>query len=160
MIRSLRQRHRRIAVVSGVLLPLSLIVGIAARRPAQGVSELPMAIDRAAPSFSVVDWERADLFPRTSARVRLVRDPSITNRFGIEISLPKDFARPDVLVYWDAGTLASTNVLPDEALLLGACGSPLPLPASVRAGAGKLLLYSLADREVLDASQSFTARQP
>jgi len=158
MIRSLRQRHRRIAVVTGVLLPLAFAVGIAARRPVPDVSVLPAALAPAPRNFSSLEWDRADLFPRTSARVRLWRDPNRTNQFAIEISLPRDFAKPDVLVYWSAGTQPSTNALPDDSRLLGVCGSPLPLLAAT--DGGKLLLYSLADRELLDASQSFAVRQP
>jgi hypothetical protein len=59
-----------------------------------------------------------------------------------------------LLVYWVAGNPGVTNALPAEAVLLGAFGrEPLPLPEQPLKSAGVLVLYSLADGEVVDVSK-------
>ena len=156
MIRSLRQRHSRVAVVMGLLLPLAFAAGIAARRPVPEVSELPFARESTPHNYSEVEWDRAHLFPRTPALVSLLRDANAT-RFAVEVSIPEGFAKPDVLVYWYSGPQPGPRDIPADSVLLGACDACLPLPASAQAG--RLLLYSLADHEILDTSQSFTLRK-
>ena len=62
--------------------------------------------------------------------------------------------KPDLLVYWLAGSVRVTGKLPDQAVLLGAFqpSVALPLPQNAAATGGSLVLYSLADQEVVDAS--------
>jgi hypothetical protein len=57
-------------------------------------------------------------------------------------------------VYWVAGTLGSTNKLPDNSQLLGAFipSVALALPANATTQTGVLVLYSLADNEMVDVS--------
>ena len=104
-----------------------------------------------------VEWDRVHLFPRTSAMVALLRDANATH-FAVEVSTSEGFAKPDVLVYWYSGPQPSPRDIPDDSVLLGACNTRLPLPASAQAG--RLLLFSLADHEILDTSQLFTVRKP
>jgi hypothetical protein len=73
----------------------------------------------------------------------------------------QDLAKPDVLVYWAAGKKKAGDGLPDNARLLGALSNrtPLPIPAEVRGEAGRFVLYSLADHEVLASSRTFMVQK-
>ena len=70
----------------------------------------------------------------------------------------RDLAKPDVLVYWAAGKETAVEGLPDNARLLGALSNhaPLPIPADVRGEAGRFVLYSLADHEVVATSKALS----
>ena len=154
MIRSLRQRHRRLAVALGIFLPVAFAVGIAARKPVPAVAELPAALVATPQKFEAVVWERADLFAKTPVRVRLVREQTGAGRFAIALAAAKDFARPDLIVCWTAGNPNLTDALPDKAILLGPFGSgALPLPDETATSNGALVLYSLANGEIVDVSK-------
>jgi hypothetical protein len=61
------------------------------------------------------------------------------------------------MVYWSAGNPTTTNTVPDNAILLGAFGAEaLPLPVAVTMSGGVLLLFSLADGEIVDVSKPFS----
>jgi len=154
MILLLRQRHRRVFTVIGILLPIAFAVGIAARKPASSVAALPAGFVTTPQVFAATEWERTDLFAKTSIQVRLLRKAEGEDRLAIAFSAPKDFAKPDLIVYWVAGNPTATDTLPDNALLLGAFNSSaLPVPAAVRNAEGLLVLYSLANNEIVDVSQ-------
>src|SRR5215831_5168489 len=61
MIRRLRQRHRHIVIVMGVVLPIVFTLGVAARKPAPTMPSLPA--EPAAPQFgsATTVWDRSDL---------------------------------------------------------------------------------------------------
>jgi hypothetical protein len=66
----------------------------------------------------------------------------------------QDFAKPDLLVYWVTGSPAITDMLPESASLLGSFNSPaLDLPAEATHTDGLLILFSLADQEIVDVSK-------
>jgi len=66
----------------------------------------------------------------------------------------KDFAEPDLLVYWLPGSPKPANGVPDDARLLGAFSAPaLPLPGQATKSDGVILLYSLADSRIVDVSR-------
>jgi hypothetical protein len=73
----------------------------------------------------------------------------------------QDLAKPDVLVYWAAGKESAVEGLPDNARLLGALSilTPLSIPGDVRGETGRLMLYSLADHEVVAASNVFVVEK-
>ena len=155
MIRPLRQRHQRIVIALGILLPAAFVMGIAARRPIPIVSQLPSVLGTAAQPFKSVAWQRNDLFAKSAIQVRLWREHSSAGRFAVSLSAVSDFVKPDLLVYWSAEAASVTNVLPDNAILLGAFASQtLPLPEAAEKSAGMLLLFSLADNEIVDVSRS------
>jgi hypothetical protein len=62
------------------------------------------------------------------------------------------------MVYWVAGNSNATDTLPDTAQLLGAFSSisSLALSADSATQNGRLVLYSLADNEVVEVSQPFS----
>ena len=162
MIRPLRQRHRRTVIVLGVFLPVAFAVGIAARKSVPGMTSMPKELVASPQSFAVTEWERADLFTKTPIQVRLLRERADAARFAVEFSAAKDFVKPDLIVYWVAGSPNLTDKLPDNARLLGAFNSSvaLSLPPDAASGSGVLVLYSLADQEVVEVSKQFARQKP
>ena len=160
MTRLLRQRHRRMVIVLGVFLPLAFAVGIAARKPVPGMTSLPKELLTSPQKFAATQWERADLFTKAPIQVRLVRESADAGHFAVEFSATKDFVKPDLIVYWIAGSRNITNTLPDDAQLLGAFNPflALPLPSHAETTNGTLVLYSLADHELVEASKPFGMR--
>jgi hypothetical protein len=158
MTRTLRQRHRRIFAVLGVALPVAFIIGMAARTPVPAVDSLPGEIAGEPLRVAARQWSRDDLCTGTSIQAALVRERAGSGRFAVELTPPKDFARPDLLVYWMAGGSTVTEAIPDDAILLGGLdGSvPLPFPPGSPPSNGMLILYSLADHEIVDVSKPFT----
>ena len=162
MIRPLRQRHHRMVIVLGVFLPVAFAVGIAARKPVPGMTSLPKELVASPRTFAVTEWERSDLLTKTPIQVRLLRESAGTGRFAVEFSATKDFVKPDLIVYWVAGSPNVTDTLPDNARLVGAFNSSvlLPLSPDTAPGSGVLILYSLADQEIVEVSKPFALQKP
>jgi hypothetical protein len=138
----------------GVLLPIAITAGIAARKPVPVAVNLPPGLAGKPNDFSKVVWTKTDLWPGQRFMTSLRRDAA--GSLAVELMF-RDLVKPDVLVYWAAGKDAAGEGLPDNARLLGALASrtPLPLPTDVRGEAGRFVLYSLADHEVVAASRAF-----
>jgi hypothetical protein len=149
-------------IVLSVLLPVAFAVGIAARKPVPGMISLPKELVPSQRTFAVPEWERADLFTKARIQVRLLRESAGTGRFAVEFSAAKDFVKPDLIVYWVAGSPNLTDKLPDNARSLGAFNSSLALSLSPDAvsGSGVLVLYSLADQEIVEVSKPFALQMP
>lgn len=153
MILRLRQRHRRMFAAIGVVVPILFVVGIAARRPVPRVTSLPAELTPASGRFVPTDGELWNLFRSESLRVRLLYQPG-TNRRAIRLFALRHVAKPDLLVYWAAGNPVVTDRLPENATLLGAFEAhSLELPADARNTDGVLILFSLADQEIVDVSK-------
>jgi hypothetical protein len=157
MIRPLRQRHRRMVIFLGVLLPIAFAVGITARKPVAAMTSLPTELGASRQKFAATEWERTDLFTKTSIQVRLLRESAGAGHFAVEFSAAKDFVKPDLIVYWVTGTPNITDTLPENAFLLGGFNphTPLPLAEQIGATSGRLILYSLADQEIIEISKHF-----
>jgi hypothetical protein len=155
MIRPLRQRHRRLFAVLVVALPVAFVGGIAARRPVPTSALFPGSISGEPRRFTAIQWSRGDLFTKAPIRVTLIREQAGSGRFAVELSATKDFAKPDLLVYWIAGGSTVSNAIPENAVLLAGFNESirLPLPTVGPAANGMLILYSLADHEVVDVSK-------
>ncbi len=154
MIRPLRQRHRRIVIALGIFLPVAFAIGIAARRPIPVAGELPSSLAIAMQPFEKIEWQRTDLFEKSKIQVRLSREHSGAGKFAVSFTAATDFVKPDLLVYWSAGNQNLTNALPDDAILLGAFNSlQLSLPEIAKKSDGTLVLFSLADNEIVDVSR-------
>ena len=153
MILPLRQRHRRLFAVIGVLLPIAFVVGVAARKPVPNAAALPGDLAASSGNLIPTDGELWNLFQRPSIRVRLLYQPGTPHR-AIRLFAMRDFVKPDLLVYWLPGRLAVTNILPANSTLLGSFDAPvLELPAEAAKTEGTLILFSLADQEIVDVSQ-------
>ena len=154
MIRPLRQRHRVIVCTLGVLLPVAFAAGIVARKPVPVTATVPSGLAGQANDFVREVWTMTDIWPGQRIITSLRRDAA--GSAAVELMF-RELAKPDVLVYWEAGKESAVEGLPDNARLLGALSNraPLRIPADVRGEAGRFVLYSLADHEVVAASQSF-----
>lgn len=155
MILSLRQCHRRMFLVIGILLPVAFAVGIMARKPVPRMTALPGGLNVPLPLSAELVWERRDLFEKVPVGVRLARVTATTGANEVSFFAPADFVKPDLMVYWVAGPSSRPDGLPENARLLGAFDSAvLPLPAEVMAETGAIILFSLADQEVVDVSKT------
>jgi hypothetical protein len=154
MIRPLRQRHRRIVVGFGILLPIAFATGIVARKPVPVVASLPAALIQPSSAFAAAEWGRSDLFARTHFKVQLRRENAGSRRLAVEFFAGSNFVKPDLIVYWIAGDASITDSVPDSAQLLGGFvqAEALPLPEDAATRGGRLMLYSLADQEIIDVS--------
>lgn len=153
MIRSLRQRHRIMVCALGVVLPLAFVAGIAARKPVPIGAALPSQLTSNAKDFGEVVLTKPDIWPGQRIITSLRRDAA--GSVAVELMF-RDLVKPDVLLYWSAGK-EGTEGLPENARLLGALlnNTPVPIPADARGEAGRIILYSLADHEVLAVSSAF-----
>jgi hypothetical protein len=137
-----------------VLLPAGIAAAVLARSPSPRVDALPVDLARAA-GWDGVDagrvlWRREDLWGELALTTTLARDPG--GALTVGLTPAADLARPDVLVYWAAGTEPAGR-LPEDAVLLGALAGAheraFALPGSAGTRAGRLLLYSLAHAELV-----------
>ena len=137
----------------GVVLPIIFFVGVSARKPSPVMSSLPAGLE-ARPDFSGQSIPlKTFAFTHSPALAKVFNIQPGSNLFTAEISSAKELARPDVLVYWVSGNPGELTDLPAQAILLGELGTlPLSLPATARQG-GVLILYSLADGELVDSSK-------
>ncbi len=153
MILALRQRHRRIFAALALLIPVAFAAGIAARRSVPQLDAWPAELSARTQTFTATDYERNDLFAKSSVKVRLWRDLS-TGQSAVGFAAPKQFLKPDVIAYWVAGRPTVTDELPADAILLGSyVANPLALPVEAGTMEGVLVLFSLADQEILDVSK-------
>ena len=157
MILPLRRRHRRMFAVLGILLPAAFVAGVGARKP------IPTAAPTAGllslrQTFSPGGWTRSDLFTNVPVRLRLLHEVANTNRIALQISTPKDFVKADLLVYWLPAESIIKDSIPEDAVLLGALvsGQPLPMPPTLAGKPGSLVLYSLADHEIVETSKQLS----
>jgi hypothetical protein len=157
MILPLRRRHRRMFAAVSVMLPVAFVAGVAARKPIP-TATFPNAVPSAQATFSITQWERHDLFTNTAVHLKFLRDASNTNHTAIQMSAPKDFVKADLLVYWMPAESALKDNIPDDVVLLGAfaSGQLLPVPPTLTAKPGSLVLYSLADHEITAVSKPVT----
>jgi hypothetical protein len=154
MTLELRQRHRRIFPVLGVLIGMLFVVGIVRRRPVPELEALPPELTPQAQTFSAIGEERNDLFAKAPVHVRLWRQQE-TGSLAVDFIAPRDFLKPDLLAYWSPTRPPSDDFLPSDATLLGAfVGGPLVLPKEALTNDGCLILFSLANHEVVDVSKS------
>ena len=159
MIRPLRQRHRHMVIALGLFLPLAFAAGIAARKPQATVKELPPALAPAPQPVANPVWKHHDLFSNAPVEVRLLREKD-PGRFAVQFSAPAGFLKPDLIVYWVAGKAQLAGTLPEKATLLGSFSAmSLPLPAEAAKSTGLLVLYSLADNEIVDVSKPFNVEE-
>ena len=157
MILALRQRHRRMMIALGIILPVAFVAGVALRKTPPLRATPPLLADFR--SIEVQSWERSELFPKVPLRVRLFHTPAYS---AIEFLPGRGFAKPDLLAYWAAGSPATTEVLPSNARLLGSFNPSvrLQLPDDAVRVEGVLILYSLADQQIVDVSRTVRFNDP
>ena len=148
-------------IALAVTLPAAFAVGIASRREVPTYRAGVPGPDAEARNRSEL-WTRADLWEKKAIKTRLERIGSGAGQLAVELVSTDPIVRPDVLVYWVPGERKIQGPLPDDAFLLGSFQSsspiPLTLPGEATKQSGELVLYSLADQEVVATSKPFTAR--
>jgi hypothetical protein len=157
MIRPLRRRHRIMISVLSVIVLAAFAFGIAVRRQ---IPESPAGRKtEAVPSYKEV-WNRIDLWEKGSIRTRLLKSASAAEKTAVELTAEEPIVRPDVIVYWVPGADRIGDALPANAFLLGSFDlsvpTPLALPGQTGKATGLLVLYSLADHEVIAVSKPIT----
>jgi hypothetical protein len=144
--------------VLGVFLPVAFVIGIAARRAVPQATTLPPELSARSQTFTATGFDRDDLIAKSPVRVRLWREQN-TGRLAVGFAATENFIKPDLLVYWVAGKPTVTDGLPANATMLGAfVAGPLVLPTEAASTEGSLILFSLANQEIVEVSKPFTAR--
>lgn len=107
-------------------------------------------------------WSRDDLWESKAVRTRLLRDGADTGRFAVELIAKDEIAGPDLLVYLVPGERTLQDPLPDNAFLLGSFDPSTPaalaLPVEAAQQPAVLVLYSLANQEVVAVSRPFSVK--
>ncbi len=136
----------------GVLVPCAFIAGIAGRKPVPVAAPVLGRSSVAANEFGSLVRTQTDLWPGRPSITRFWRNSG--GSLAVELAIG-DLERPDVLVYWTAATNSTPGALPSDAQFLGglSTGALLPIPPGVAFEAGRLVLYSLADQEVVVTSR-------
>ena len=152
MILPLRKQHRRTFIVLGLFLPVTFAIGMAVRQPAAAAGQLPAGLAPSPLPHELV-WTRSGLFAKAPVGVGLLREKN-SGQLAVQFSAAAGFLKPDLMVYWVAGNSPVAAALPENATLLGEFSSAaLALPPEAAATNGVLVLYSLADNELVDESQ-------
>jgi hypothetical protein len=158
MIRPLRQRHRILVLTLSAFLPAVFALGIALRRSVPLLASLPSGLSPQPARTYQSLWVREDLWEKKPLVTRLLSDP-ITSNLALEVTATTPVVLPDVLLYWVPGISKVDDSLPSDAVLLGAWmpqpANPLAIPQPAKAGQGRLILYSLADHEIVNVSKTF-----
>jgi hypothetical protein len=158
MIRPLRQRHRIAVLTLSALLPTVFVLGIASRRSVPLLASLPSSLSvQPARTYESV-WVQDDLWEKSPLRTRLLRNSTPSN-LALELCAKQPVVRPDVLVYWAPGNPKLDDSLPSDAVLLGAWSqepaNAVAVPQVAKTSRGRLILYSLADHEIVNVSKPF-----
>ena len=161
MIRPLRECHRVMVFALTITLPAAFAVGIASR------SEVPTSKPGApglhAEAHNQIEiWSRNDLWEKKTIQTRLLSISPGSRELAVALLALDQIVRPDLLVYWVPGEPKTLNSLPDDSFLLGSfeqsAPTPLTLPELAAKQTGVLVLYSLADQELVAVSKPFTAK--
>ena len=151
MIRALRVRHRAVATILALALPLGLALALGARRDAPKLERLPSG-EPSDPSPSTPIKQRTLRVGEFDLDVRTWPDDRLA-AFVLELTPRVDPQRPDVLVYWSES--APQQGLDASCVHLGALAGTQPRRFALppQAIGGYLSLYSLAHRELLGSAE-------
>jgi hypothetical protein len=153
MILSLRQRHRRVFAGLGIFLPVAVVIGITAR-PSLPIAKELSPVFAANNEARLVVWERSDLFSKAPISVQFLQPSNKSGGSFVGFTAAKNFVKPDLLVYWVPEDSVISDSLPATAILLGSFeASALAVNDSSAKSSGKLILFSLADSEIVDVSK-------
>ena len=144
-----------------VTLPAAFAAGIATRKEVPiSRAGAPRLLAKAHNQDEL--WSRNDLWEKRAIQTRLLRTDPGSGQLAVELLAMEPIVRPDLLVYWVPGEPQFQNLLPDDAFLLGSFEQSIPtslrLPAPATKQTGALVLYSLADQELIAVSKPFTAK--
>ncbi len=144
-----------------VTLPTAFALGIAARREVPTPRPAASGLFAAARRQSEL-WSRDDLWAKNAIHTRLLKIGPGAGQLAVQLVAMDRIVRPDVLVYWVPGERKIQDSLPDDAFLLGSFEQAnqvsLALPDAATNQRGALVLYSLADQELVSVSKAFATQ--
>jgi len=145
MIQPLRTYHRRVFLALAVALPVVLVAGLTSRHQAV-VSAHPKAQGE---GYVLVSEDQGH-WQHQQIRIQIFSAADTTERW-VQLNPTHEVVAPDVLVYWSEN-LPQQSSLPANARLLGSLDPSAYFPLPETASAGFLILYSPAQKSVLDAT--------
>lgn len=148
MIQLLRTAHRRAFVGLALVLPVILVLGLAARRPqAAGIGSAMLI-----PANLAVIKQSDRIWRGHAIATEFLRDSNDPAAMYVGLSPEEELNEPDLLLYWTESDIAG-EALPADAQLLGAF-MPGKLYALERNEdrTGRLVLYSGAHHVIVDVS--------
>jgi len=158
MIRPLRQRHRVIIFALSVVVPATFALGIATRKEVPALSVTATSFSAGAPGHKEL-CSREGLWEKKAIRTLILNLGAGNGQLGVELIAQDQISRADVLVYWLPGQEKIEDVHPADAILLGSFDPSIPMPLALPQqavnNAGRLLLYSLGDHEIVAVSKAF-----
>lgn len=155
MIRPLRERHRRMMLGLLLLAPAGFLLGLRARPDEPVMTELPAQILHPSTATDTQGIVLKNEWPRLP--ISTVLFPSKSGlEFTVELHAERDLLAPSILIYWSRDAAEYGGRLPEKSFLLGSMSGRgsgrLYLPPEAKGMPGFLILYSLIDQSVLDAS--------
>jgi hypothetical protein len=142
----------------GAVLPAAFVFGITSRHSVPLLPALPGDVQHQPVQAYNAAWLREDLWEKSQLRTRLLTD-STQSTLALEVTALEPVVKPDTLLYWVPGNPEINESLPNAAVLLGSWMQdpvkPLTVPAVAKSSQGKLVLYSLADHEIVNVTKSF-----
>lgn len=143
MIQPLRNWHRWTFEVLGILLPIVFLAGLAARPSGTKSTSLPPALS------GQKIFETASAWKNHSITTTLFTDgPAVL----LQLEPAARLVSPDLLLYWSSEPAPTADGIESNATLLGSFepGRRYLLPREAKRG--RLLLYSLAHRKLVDSA--------
>ncbi len=158
MIRPLRRRHRHMIWAMMLVLPAGFLGGLSFRRSVP-MTGAPINTWVSSPSADgQIVWTKSDLFPGHPIDTTLRRETNGTT--SVELR-SQGLTKPDLLAYWVTGEPKEPSGIPENARLMGSWSNfiPLLIPVNTRGEIGHLILYSLADQQIVAVSRSFAPQR-
>ena len=154
MTRKLRNKHRLIVTSLAFLLPISVGTALAVRQPFAITRTLSPPLAAGVAEHGPIVWSRGDLWSGKKIFTSLRRDAM--NHVSIDL-MYRDLPFADLLLYWVPGQAEKLEGLPATARFLGTIfrGVPLQIPADLRGEVGRLVIYGLADHEIVTHTSTF-----
>ena len=157
MIKPLRTRHRIMTAVLAIVVPILFIAGIWHRDIEPALNEsVPTSFESQASRFTSVVTETQQLSSDPSLTYRLIAETSESKRVAVELNASGNQRLPALLVYWTP-SLEVESQFPEESVLVGhwavTKSGVFELPVRAAEEKGSILLYSLAQQEMVASSR-------
>ncbi len=150
MVHNLRNRHRMTFIVLAIVIPAGFVASIAGRKPIPTDDRVSQITQPETTQPSQFIFSEDDLWQNHPIQTKAFFTDSVLT---LELTPQTYLAYPDLLVYWHSGA-TNSEALPQNAYLLGAqnnnAASLFTLPANAAGSPGTLVLYSLAQQQVID----------
>ena len=163
MIRPLRTRHRIMVTALAATLPILFVASLLMRELPPAMETLPEALQPSSTAYPTLLAEMPDLWGEPAILTRLHADATPAARLAVELHPEAPLKAPDVLVYWQMGTLPAESAVPEDAYLLGTLAGTqaryFALPDTALHTDGHLILYSLGHQQTI-AMAPLSSTQP